>query len=283
MKKLIFLIFFFTLTTIAFGQNFNAIKFETLFQTGDFNEIEQFLNDWEKNSSSDVALYISKIDFYYSFSLSIDSTKVIRNPEDLANIFKVKDNKGKILEYKNLREEINSELISKSIQFANYGITNFPNTIDFREKKIVILKEIFDLDNLEKEIINIIEISKSQKWINAENQEIIDIDNVILGYLNFTLEFTDVMLVLGYKNPDKRIIRIWERYNKYFPNSGKNLSIQVGKAYFKTGNYKKAFEQFSIANELLPNQQEILNLLCQTSKKLGGKYPYYVPEEYCND
>lgn len=170
MQRTITLLFLTMISSLTFGQT-NYEKFKKLFKNNDTTKITALLTEWEKSNPNDPELYTSAINFYFSNSkqeiISIDQK------QNSKQSFQITDSTGKVAGFINSNLGYSRDKLTKSINYANSGISKFPDRLDIRFGKCYLLQQIGDYDNFTSEVIKTVEYSQVNKnnWLWTKNKK----------------------------------------------------------------------------------------------------------------
>ena len=265
MQKAISLLLLTTLSTLAFAQS-NYEKFKALSKSNDTAKIKSLLADWEKSNPNDPELYTSAINYYFSNSkqeiVSLESEQ--KGKQSIA----FKDSTGKVAGYINSSLGYKPDKIAKAIQYANTGISKFPNRLDIRFGKCYLLQQVEDYDNFTKEVIKTVEYSRINKnnWLWSENKKQEDGEKFMLGtiqdYLRELYDTEDDNLL-------PNMIQIGDATLKYYTHI--EILSTTAVALMLTKNYDKAIGYLKQAEKLNPKDFIVLNNIAQGYKLKGDK------------
>ena len=266
MQKAITFLFLTGLSTLLFGQS-NQEKFRAFSKAKDTTNIKSLLAEWEKSNPNDPELYVSAINFYFSNSKQdiISLGKEQRSKQ----AFQLTDSNGKVTGYLNSDLGYNPEKIGRAINYANTGISKFPDRLDIRFGKCYLLQQIEDYDNFTKELIKTVEYSRVNKnnWLWSQNEKHEDAENFLLGtiqqYLKQLYETEDDNLL-------PNMIQIGDATLKYYKDNIEILST-TAVALMLTKEYDKAISYLKHAEQLNPKDFIVLNNIAQGYKLKGDK------------
>jgi tetratricopeptide (TPR) repeat protein len=266
MQKTFILLFFTALATVSLAQS-NYERFKKLYKENDTVKIKSLLDEWERTNPNDPELYTSAINFYYSNSKQ-ESYSMDRERKGRQSL-QFTDSTGNVAGYVNAYLGFNPDKLRKAINYANAGISKFPDRLDIRFGKCYVLQQIGDYENFTNELVNTIEYSRVNKnlWLWTENEKMQngkgDMLETIQAYLKEIYDTGDDSLL-------PNMIKIGEAVLKYYDHSIEILS-STAVALLLTKNYDKAIGYLHQAEKLNPKDFIVLNNLARGYKLMGDK------------
>jgi hypothetical protein len=285
MKNIITFITILILTNSVFGQvtnNYNGLsdlnnkdyflnsnyeKFISYLETKDTINIKKLLSNWENEKRIDAEFYVCSSKYYFDLShIDIDSTD--SQPKiDKKEALKITTEDGREY-FINSNSVFDEKLLSKALSYATAGIIKSPRRLDLRFRKFYILKAMQDYENLTKELIETVELSKKiYRWSGLNNEDEINDKVMILNYIHdiqFLLLGTDDYNLL------KNVIEIGIKAIEHYPNQVEIISL-TAYAYTLHKNFDKAIEYLKIAEKLNEKDYYVLGEIAENYKRKGDK------------
>ena len=176
--------------------------------------------------------------------------------------------------------------LDKAFKYMDKGIEKFPDRLDMRFFKCLLLQEIGDFENFTNEVIKVVEYSKINNnnwlWLYPETEEVEDGENFM--FKEIIIFCFDKLFDVKDKSLLFYMIQIGESILKYYPEK-EFVLIATSVALMETNQYDKAFEYLKKAEQFAESPYSMLfgNLaVCYTvkgDKKNAIKY-YKLIEKY---
>lgn len=261
MKRTITLIVSLLICNFAFSQDFYS-EYLNLFQKHyDAKKIENLLKKWKQKEGNDIKYYIAGFNFY----LKESKKEIVRldTKEGQEKNFVIKDSLNNKVGY------IYSEIVqidsifSISQNFLAEGIKLFPKRLDLRFGKIYTLGEAKKYNVFTDEILNVIQLSKTNNyaWLWDEDKTLEDPINF------FKNAIQDYENTLFNANQNSNLMKIAIEMHHLFPDDPIAMST-LGSSYLLEGNNQEALRLFNLAFKINPEDTIVMNNLGETYSRL---------------
>ncbi len=255
MKKIIYIVFTFSvLSNFSFGQDYK-VEFEKLHKDGDTTKQIKLLKKWETEDSNNPELYTSYFNYY--FFKSRQEFLSTSNDEPYGESLQLKDSTGKVAGFIGSVVGYNREILQKGFDKIDVGIMKYPNRLDMRFGKIYALGEVKEWDKFTNEIIKTIQYSNknNNEWTWTNNEVKQNGKEFLLSSIQ------DYQLTLYNTDSEDLLIKmriIADEILKIYPNHIESLS-NISITHLLVGEYDKAIEALLIAEKISPKDVVILN------------------------
>lgn len=266
MKKVGFIIFFalFFLNSV-FAEN-KIEKFWNLMDEENYEEVEIFLTNWEKDNKKEAELYVAYFNLYLKKATQNHMYFETELPQNCDNYMKVRNENGEE-GYMYFITEYDDEMSAKAFEYIDKGLSYNPKRLDMYfgkahlyylrkeyKKQCELLKNIFALDKKNK-----------SKWLwsnNTPTKEVgVDFETSMHEYIGKWLNEKSTDSIQYAKELSVEFIKYYPKnpiaYNDAAICSIYSNDLKAAKQYFKSGYELDKTDMIILAN------------LANVSKNLG--------------
>lgn len=264
MKKFAFLAAFLIFSLGAMCAETKREKFLELKESRQYEEIESFLGDWEKeNSKSADPDYYRYV--YYREESQRPVIIMVENPSDDRTYFGGTDEKGnKVWFYMETRYD--PEYTKKALAALDEGISKNSRRLDLYLERADYLQLCGRYDECSEEVQRIIRLNRknAKKWLLLEDAPAGEksVEEGIHGVISS-------LLVKEEKDADKTAKELVLLAIRTFPKNA-DLQNDAGLLAVYEGDYQSALKYFSTGHSLDPKNPSVLTNLAVCCEEMGS-------------
>lgn len=248
MKKylLLFVFLLFSFSTLVLANNYKDTYVELLSE-GQYDELYQHLQEWEKLDPHNAEIYIAYFNYYYYISREENLTIDTRVPEN-DSLALISPETGEEVAYLHGKDYYDEEKVDLALVYINEGLERYPDRLDMHFGKIFFSGQVSRYEIQVDALIDVLNISSQidNKWLWENGEELDDGCNFMLENIQ-----TYIFELFNMGNKDQCVVEISEKIIELYPNTVYPYN-NIAAVYVYEGNYQKAIEYFKFAEERHP-------------------------------